>query len=83
MVPNDLYLYLPNTRHCCFVSTCAGIVEPWEALFTFSYFFVVVITAYLADKQFFSRKFYRVRRNRRSVRKIKMQKVDEKEVGER
>jgi hypothetical protein len=28
-----------------------GIVEPWEALLTLAFFFVVVLTAYLVDRQ--------------------------------
>ena len=44
------------------------IVEPWEAILTLTFFFAVVITAYLADKKLFYKRFFR----RKTVRKLTM-----------
>lgn len=57
-----------------------GVVEPWEALVTFSFFFAVIATAYLADKKLFYKKLYRFRRNRKSL-KLKSRKKDVRSVA--
>ena len=43
----------------------SGIVEPWEAILTLSFFFAVVVTAYMADRKIFCRGLVRQRKSAR------------------
>ena len=39
----------------------SDVVEPWEAILTFFFFFAIIITAYLADKRLFYKKIFRLK----------------------
>jgi hypothetical protein len=47
-----------NTLAYRIVTLAAGVVEPWEAILTLSFFFAVVVTAYMADRDQFHIIFY-------------------------
>jgi len=45
-----------------------GVIEPWEAILTFLFFFAIIVSAYLADKKLFYKSIFKFRRNRKSFR---------------
>jgi len=53
-----------------------GIVEPWEAILTLIFFFLVVITAFLADKKLFYKRIFKHRRRKNRIAPI-VSKIEE------
>jgi hypothetical protein len=47
-----------NTLAYRIVTLATGVVEPWEAILTLSFFFAVVVTAYMADRDQYHITFY-------------------------